>query len=73
MKRREFLSVGTIGATAALGSPWTAAIGQSQPGLVNEPAKRLPVAGDSQVIVCVTALAAKGNRLPQAVKISELS
>ena len=52
MKRREFLSVGTIGATAALGSPWTAAIAQSQPGPVSEPARNLPLAGESQVIVC---------------------
>lgn len=52
MKRREFVSLGLMGATAVLGQAPTSALAQTEAGRVAEPARRIPVVDEAQVIVC---------------------
>ena len=53
MKRRSFFKLAGLGTTAVLGGRWgRAAEAPAGPGMLNEPARELPVAGEADVIVC---------------------
>ena len=52
--RRDLIKLGALGAAAALGTQWASAADApaGRAGMVQEPAREVPIAGEADVIVC---------------------